>query len=85
MSTGVLSSSSELLPESQAALRRYTERQHGDLSDTTRLADNMYRAGWQACYESMRAFSPLTELIVTLHERIGEMHSMWQRMGLRDE
>lgn len=63
-------------PAAQAALDRYTQRQYGDLSDISHLADTMYRAGWQACFTEMITFQDFPAMIRRIEDRVRHIGDM---------
>jgi len=74
----------ELTPEVRAALRRYSEMTFGDLSDTQRLAEFLYNAGWRQAVAAMVRFQDLPGQISRIEHRLHELGELMQRHGVQD-
>lgn len=75
----------DLTPEVRAALRRYTEMTFGDLSDTERLAEFVYNAGWREAVAAMVRFQDLPGQISRIESRLHELGELVRRHGLQEE
>ena len=63
----------ELSSEARTALRHYAELTHGDLSDTERLAEYCYNAGFREAVAAMVTFQDLHGRIAGIERRVHEL------------
>lgn len=71
----------ELTPEVRAALDRYLAMTYGDLSDTDRLAEFLYNAGWRECLAAMVTFQDLPGQIRRIEARVHDLGVVVSRHG----
>ena|SRR5580765_5039633 len=83
-----LMSARQMLPAARAALEDYLENAQGDLSDTRRLADSVYRAAVDDTMQALRVFSGMEDHLFRGLKHCEEatrllrgMHAMWGEMG----
>ena len=71
----------ELSTEARLALRRYTEQQHGDLTDIPRLAQTMFNAGYRNSVADMVRFQGLSERIGRVERDAQEVRLILERIA----
>lgn len=69
-------------PEVELALRRYMEMTLGDLSDTRRLAEYLYNAGWREAVAAMVTFQDLPGQISRVEQRVHQLGEQVRRHAI---
>ena len=87
-----LMAAQQMLPAARAALEDYLESAQGDLTDTHRLADSVYRAAVDDTMRALRVFSSTEDHLYRAVKHCEEaarlmrgMHTLWSEMGGDDE
>lgn len=86
-----LTNGQQMLPAARAALEDYLEDAQGDLTDTRRLADSIYRAAVEDTMQALRVFSGVEDHLYRGLKHCEEaarlmrgMHALWSEMGEGD-